>query len=77
MANLTVTIDEEVLMRARIRALEHGTSVNSLLREYLEAYGSDQELTQAMDEFLELAGRSRAGGSSSARNWTRDDAHDR
>jgi plasmid stability protein len=77
MANLTVTIDEEVLRRARIRALQHGTSVNALLRGYLEAYGSDPELARAMDEFLALAGQSQAGGSSRGRSWTRDDAYDR
>jgi plasmid stability protein len=36
MSNLTITIDEETLRRARIRALEQGTSVNALLRDYLE-----------------------------------------
>jgi predicted HicB family RNase H-like nuclease len=35
-ANLTLTIDDEVLKKARIHALERGTSVNALVREYLE-----------------------------------------
>ena len=38
MANLTITVDEQVLKRARIRALEDDTSVNALLRDYLEVY---------------------------------------
>ena len=76
MANLTVTIDEEALRRARIRALQHGTSVNALLREYLEAYGKDPALEQAMDEFLELAQVSQAGGASDGRTWTREDDHE-
>jgi len=37
-SNLTITVDEEALRRARVRALSHGTSVNALLRDYLEAY---------------------------------------
>jgi predicted nucleic acid-binding protein len=41
MANLTITVDEELLRRARIRALEQGTSVNALLREYLSAFAGD------------------------------------
>ena len=41
MANLTLAIDEDVLRRARIRALEQGTSVNALLREYLDAYAGE------------------------------------
>lgn len=36
MANLTLKIDEEMLRRARIRALEHGTSVNAVVREFIE-----------------------------------------
>jgi predicted HicB family RNase H-like nuclease len=35
--NLTITVDDEVLRRARIRALQQGTSVNVLLREFLES----------------------------------------
>jgi plasmid stability protein len=36
--NLTIAVDDEVLRRARIRALEQGTSVNAVLREFLESY---------------------------------------
>ena len=32
MANLTLVIDEDVLRRARVRALQQGTSVNALVR---------------------------------------------
>ena len=35
MTNLTITVDDEVLRRARIRALEEGSSVNAVLRDYL------------------------------------------
>ena len=38
MANLTITVDGETVKRARMRALEEGTSVNALLRDYLEDY---------------------------------------
>ena len=38
MTNLTITVDEQTLKRARMRALEEDTSVNAVLREYLEAY---------------------------------------
>ena len=77
MANLTVTIDEDVLRRARIRALQHGTSVNALLRGYLQAYAGDPDLKHAMDELLQLARESRAGSGTGGRTWTRDDAHER
>ena len=38
MANLTITVDDHLLKRARLRALEQGTSVHALLREYLRRY---------------------------------------
>jgi hypothetical protein len=36
MANVTFTVDEQTLRRARIVALERGTSVNAMVREFLE-----------------------------------------
>ncbi len=56
MANLTITVDEETVKRARIRALEEGTSVNALLRGYLEEYsGIRRERREAGRKLLELA----------------------
>ena len=58
--NLTITVDDEVLRRARIRALSQGTSVNAVLREFLESYaGSDVE-ADARNRLADLARRSRA-----------------
>jgi plasmid stability protein len=63
MANLTITVDEETVKRARIRALEEGTSVNALLRDYLEDYaGVRRERMEAGRKLLELA---RSSGMSS------------
>ena len=63
MANLTITVDEETVKRARIRALEEGTSVNAILRSYLEEYsGVRREKMEAWREIQELA---RSSGMSS------------
>ncbi|TDJ07174.1 MAG: MerR family transcriptional regulator, partial [Deltaproteobacteria bacterium] len=43
MANLTISIDEEVLKLARIKALKQGTSVNAVLRDYLESYSGSRQ----------------------------------
>ena len=60
MANLTITVDEETVKRARIRALEEGTSVNALLRSYLEDYaGVRRERMEAGRGLLELAKNSK------------------
>ena len=46
MANLTITVDEGTLKRARIQALEEDTSVNADLREYLEEYAGGNVLME-------------------------------
>lgn len=43
MTNLTITVDDEVLRRARIRALEEGSSVNAVLCDYLARYVADHD----------------------------------
>ncbi|MBA2782775.1 MAG: hypothetical protein H0T74_07625 [Rubrobacteraceae bacterium] len=61
MTNLTITVDEGTLKRARMRALEEDTSVNAVLREYLEAYADRrQERREAGRRILEVARNSRA-----------------
>ena len=77
MANVTVTVDPRVLKRARIRALEEGTSVNALVARYLERFAGADESELALAAFLDLAERSSAGSGSGGRRWTRDEAHDR
>lgn len=73
--NLTITIDDGVLRRARIRALSQGTSVNAVLREFLESYaGSDVE-TAARTRLAKLARGSTASSGGSGRTWTREDLY--
>jgi hypothetical protein len=75
MANLTLSIDEEILRKSRIRALGEGTSVNSLVRDFLASYsGARSEREQAMTRFLELSRTS--GGSSEGRGWTREEIYE-
>jgi hypothetical protein len=77
MANLTVTVDERVLRRARIRALEEGTSVNAVVGQYLERYAAADPNAAALTSFLELAGRLRGGSGPQGRTWRREDLYDR
>jgi len=77
MTNLTLTIDEELLKRARIRALEQDTSVNALVREYLEALAGQAKAQDAINAVLGLAQRSDAGSGPDGRTWTRDELYER
>lgn len=74
MANLTLVIDDEVLLQARKRALEQGTSVNALVRSYLEGYAQRPDAVAAMSDFVE---RAAAAGGRSSGPWTREQLHDR
>jgi hypothetical protein len=76
-ANLTVTVDERVLRRARIRALEQGTSVNAVVSGYLEQYAGADPTAAALAGFLDLAARLHAGSGLGGRTWRRDDLYDR
>jgi plasmid stability protein len=76
MANLTIKVDEEVLRKARIRALEQGTSVNAILSEYLRAYASIRATNSAATRVLLEMSRN-AKSASGGRKWTRDELHER
>ncbi len=76
MTSLTISVDEEVIRRARIRATEQGTSVKALVGVYLESLaGEANSRTQAIHEIFAIADRnpSRRGG----RAWSRNELHDR
>ena len=56
MANLTITVPEEVLKSARQRALQQGTTVNELLRDYLSQFaGVPSAQARAAQRVLELS----------------------
>ena len=80
MANLTVTIEDDLLQKARERAVAEKTSVNALVREYLTRYVEEQEAARlahakrvlaAMDD---IATRLKFEGGIT---WTREDLYDR
>lgn len=76
MANITIAVDREALKRARIRAIEEGTSVNAVLGEFLASYaGLSREREEAVEAILEASrtARSARGG----RRWNREELHER
>jgi hypothetical protein len=77
MANLTVTIDGRVLKRARIKAIEEGTSVNRIVSDYLERWAGSPGTQEALAGFVELAVTSNASSDPAGRSWRRDDLYNR
>jgi len=77
MTNLTITVDEQTLKRARMRALEEDTSVNAVLRERLEEYaGSKQEQVEVAQRVIEASQASQSGSGPGGRKWKREDAYE-
>jgi len=74
--NLTLTIEEDVLLAARKAALERRTSVNQLVREFLASVAEESgrrrlaraRLKAAMDKGLVEVGD---------KTWTRDELYER
>ncbi len=76
MANLTITVDEELLRRARIRALERHESVNAFLAEMLRRYANEGGgQAEVFAELADIADAARAGSDGHGRTWARDELH--
>lgn len=75
MKNLTLSIDESVLATARRYALEHGSSVNAMVREFLAGIAEREDRAgQARKRLRELSEGSSARIGSAT--WTRDELHE-
>jgi hypothetical protein len=75
MANLTLSIDDALLRQAREAALRENTSVNALVRDFLERYvDARSRRLAALAQFEAVA-----DGSSSASSapWSRESLHER
>lgn len=76
MTNLTISLDEAIVRKARVRAIQEGTSVSAKVREFLAAYAQGDDGQQvAAQAFIAAALRSQANREGA--RWSRDDAHDR
>ena len=76
MANLAVVIESDPLKRPGMRALEEGTSVNAVVRDYLADYaGLKAQKEKAINDLLRLSQRAKARRGN--RRWTREDLHQR
>ena len=75
--NLTLSIDEKLLKSARKAAVDMDTSVNSLIRDYLQELVEKQEQSKSMflDEWMQLMDKNSI--SMEERSWNRDELHER
>ena len=73
-ANLTLTIDDDLLKRARMTALRRDTSVNALVREFLTDIAAEDQQQEAVRALLESARRN--PGNSRGWKWNREEIYE-
>ncbi len=71
--NITFSIDENTLRKARQVAANMGKSLNELIREDLERLARQQQRDDGFKEFKELTGQ----GDSRGWKFDRDELHER
>lgn len=73
--NITLSIDDELIQRARKQAEAMGTSVNQIIRVYLEEFTGKTDASEDAAEFERLSHR--AQGNSRGWKFNREELHQR
>lgn len=73
--NITLSIDERLVAKARGKAKAMGKTLNQVIREYLETLTGADDTERWIEEFERLSRLSK--GSSHGRKITRDELHER
>jgi hypothetical protein len=71
--NVTLSLDDQLVARARKKAEALGKSLNQLIRDYLERLAGGDDPERSIAEFERLSGR----GHSRGWRFDRDDVHGR
>ena len=71
--NVTLSIDEQTVTRARKKASALGKSLNQLIRDYLQSLAGGDDPERSIEEFKQLSGR----GNSRGWRFDRDEIHER
>lgn len=69
--NVTISLDETLVQRARERAQSMGKTLNQLIREYLEEMTGTQDRGGLVEELRRL--RQRGGGNSGGWKFQREE----
>ena len=71
--NVTLSVDEQTIARARKKAEALGKSLNQLIRDYLEKLAGGDDPDRSIEEFKRLSGQ----GHSRGWRFNRDEIHER
>ena len=73
LVNVTLSVDDQTLARARKKAHSLGKSLNQLIRDYLEKLAGGDDPEKSIAEFKRLSGT----GNSRGWRFNRDEIHER
>jgi len=71
--NVTLSIDEQLVARARKKAEALGKSLNQMIRDYLQTVAGGDDAERSIEEFKKLSGR----GDSRGWRFNRNEIHER
>jgi hypothetical protein len=71
--NLTLSVDEQVVARARKKAASMGKSLNQLVRDYLQSIAGTDDPERWIEEMRRLSGH----GNSRGWRFNREEIHER
>jgi hypothetical protein len=71
--NVTLSIDDQLVARARKKAVALGKSLNQLVRDYLQTVAGGDDPEGSIEEFKRLSGK----GHSRGWRFDRDEIHER
>ena len=76
MKNITVSLDDEIYRRARVKAAEMDTSVSALVRHFLVELSAGESEFERLKK-LELAVREEIKAFTASDRLSRDEVHER
>ena len=71
--NVTLSIDDQLVARARKKAEALGKSLNQMIRDYLQTVAGGDDAERSIEEFNRLSGQ----GDSRGWRFNRDEIHER
>lgn len=71
--NVTLSLDDQLVVRARQKAEALGKSLNQMIRDYLQTVAGGSDIERSIEEFRTLSGR----GHSRGWKFSRDEIHNR
>jgi hypothetical protein len=71
--NVTLSIEDQLVARARKKAEALGKSLNQMIRDYLQKVAGSDDPEKSIEEFQQLSGQ----GNSRGWRFNRDEIHER